>query len=76
MKLPLRTAFHLAAGAAALTVVSVIPATLSSHEARSQTTRTIKMVVVSMISPACSLAWDEVGCLSPSEHVPRRSTYE
>jgi tripartite-type tricarboxylate transporter receptor subunit TctC len=45
MKLPLRTVFHLAAGAAALTVVSVIPATLPSHEARSQATRTIKIVV-------------------------------
>ncbi len=45
MRHPRRTFLHLAAAVAVLTVVSVIAVTLPSQEARSQTTRTIKIVV-------------------------------
>jgi tripartite-type tricarboxylate transporter receptor subunit TctC len=42
MKLPRRRFLHLAAGAAAVAVLSV---TLCGHDARSQTTRTVKIVI-------------------------------
>jgi tripartite-type tricarboxylate transporter receptor subunit TctC len=45
MKRAPRSFLHLAAGIAALTVASIMSATLSSQQARSQTTRTIKVVV-------------------------------
>jgi tripartite-type tricarboxylate transporter receptor subunit TctC len=44
MKLPRRQYLHLAARAAALTLISVIPLALDGHDARSQTT-TIKVLV-------------------------------
>jgi tripartite-type tricarboxylate transporter receptor subunit TctC len=45
MRLARRTYLHLATAAAVLTIASVVPATIASQEARSQTRRTIKIVV-------------------------------
>src|SRR5947208_10782859 len=45
LKLPRRQFLHLAAGAAALSVISASVNALSGHDAWSQTTRTTKIVV-------------------------------